>query len=295
MSIIEENENFKEVDITLSKSNLQLEGKKKRKHVKFSEDDILVQDSVADSSVFSIYDKIMRLSTDDTTKGFDDASKGTDDASQDNKIKDLDDGDESNSDSSSSIDNDNRTTTLQAEFLIDNDDVLQYWNSTRRTFFRDKTGRDWPMMYRSPCAVIISYVHVKSFNSRKRNAAFAHLNGVCSICDAVHKYVITSSPFRETINASGTHEYQVIKGLSVVVSVTGTFHRKDGKPDLTQPVHLTERAKGLDLRGEERNLIAMKASMEGAKSVYREGMAFLQKEQIESSNRTSVRSLPVIK
>ena len=61
---------------------------------------------------------------------------------------------------------------------------------------------------------------------------------------------------------------------------------------MTQPVHLTEWAKGLDLRGEERNLIAMKASMEGAKSVYREGMAFLQNISGTSEGKT-IAKLPM--
>ena len=69
----------------------------------------------------------------------------------------------------------------------------------------------------------------------------------------------------------------------------------DCKLDITKPLHLKQNAKGLDLRGEERQLVGMKASMEGAAPVYREQMAYLQREQILSSNRTSVRSLPVIR
>ena len=89
--------------------------------------------------------------------------------------------------------------------------------------------------------------------------------------------------------------YSVERDMVVQVSVEGTFHLQDGKPEIALPAHSILKAKGLDLRGEERELIAKKASLEGAKSVYREGMAFMQREQIESHNRTSVRSLPVIK
>jgi hypothetical protein len=58
---------------------------------------------------------------------------------------------------------------------------------------------------------------------------------------------------------------------------------------------MRDNAKGLDLRGEERRLLGIKASVEGAASVYRQGMAYLQRDQIENSNRTSARSLPVIR
>ena len=86
------------------------------------------------------------------------------------------------------------------------------------------------------------------------------------------------------------------KDMNVSVLADGRFYIVDGcKPDITKPFHLKQNAKGLDLRGEERLLVGMKASMEGAASVYREQMAYLQREQILSSNRTSVRSLAVIR
>ena len=150
-------------------------------------------------------------------------------------------------------------------------------------------------MYGSPCAVVVSYDHVRAAQSRKRNVSFAKLRGVCAICQAVHKYEIKDSPFLENADDDGKINYTAVEDLCVNVTVEGHFYIEDGKADISKPVHLSSNVKGLDLRGEERRLLAIKASVEGASSVYREGMAYMQKEQIESYNRTSVRSLPVIK
>ena len=202
----------------------------------------------------------------------------------------------SNSDSDDNkLDDSSKTVkaTLKSCFKVKQDLVFDYWKENR-SFVRERTGKDWPMMYGSPCAVVIRYEHVKSLNSRKRNASFGRLSGVCTICDSQHKYEIKLSPFREDF-VNNKVEYSVERDMEVQVSVEGTFHLQDGKPEITLPAHSILMAKGLDLRGEERELIAKKASLEGAKSVYREGMAFMQREQIESHNRTSVRSLPVIK
>ena len=141
----------------------------------------------------------------------------------------------------------------------------------------------------------MNYVHVKAFQSRKKNVSFAKLTGDCTICQAVHKYDIRDNPFFENKDAAGKITYTAVEDLQVDVIVQGHFHLNDGKADISNPVHLPSNVRGLDLRGEERRLLAIKASEEGASSVYREGMAFMQREQIESYNRTSVRSLPVIK
>ena len=143
-------------------------------------------------------------------------------------------------------------------------------------------------MYGSPCAVVIKYDHVRGINSRKRNVLFGKVFGNCTICNAKHTYEMPKNPFNETVGSNGRVEYTAIKDLEVKVSVAGSFYLKNGSPDLRNPVHLIENCKGLDLRGEERRLLGMKASMEGATSVYREGMAYAQKHQIECHNRTSV-------
>ena len=152
------------------------------------------------------------------------------------------------------------------------------------------------MMYGCPCSVVVGYDRARVPNTRKRNAFFARLTGRCTICCATHRYAIKESPFKESINSAGSIQYEPVKDMNVSVLAEGTFYVVDDcKPDITKPVHKKENAKGLDLRGEERELVGIKASIEGAAPVYREQMAYLQKEQILSSNRTSARSLPVIR
>lgn len=184
----------------------------------------------------------------------------------------------------------------EAGFRVKKEDLMEYFDPSSRSFFRHATGRDWPMMYGCPCTVVIGYDRVRVPNTRKRNAYFARLTGRCTICNATHRYAIKESPFEESINSAGFIDYKAVKDMNVSVFADGRFHIVDGcRPDITKPLHLKQNAKGLDLRGEERLLVGMKASMEGAAPVYREQMAYIQKEQILSSNRTSVRSLPVIR
>ena len=183
----------------------------------------------------------------------------------------------------------------ESGFRVKTEDIMEYFDPGR-SFYRHATGRDWPMMYGCPCAVVVGYDRVRVPNTRKRNAHFARLTGRCTICSATHRYAIKESPFEESINSAGFIDYKPVKDMYVSVFAEGRFYLVDDcKPDITKPLHLKQNAKGLDLRGEERQLVGMKASMEGAAPVYREQMAYLQREQILSSNRTSVRSLPVIR
>ena len=186
-------------------------------------------------------------------------------------------------------------TEVEAEFKVNISDIKEYWDSDKRIFIRETAGRDWPMMYSCPCALVVKYNKPKVYRSRKRNLVFARCKGYCVICNAKHKFIIPNNPFRETVLPDGAIRYEAISDMVVKVKVDGKFHITEGKPDVKKPYHEKENAKGLDLRGEERRLLGLKASLEGAASVYREGMAYLQKEQIENSNRTSVRSLPVIR
>ena len=186
-------------------------------------------------------------------------------------------------------------TEVESGFKINQSDIKDYWDADKRIFIRETAGRDWPMMYGCPCAVVVKYNKPKVYNSRKRNLVFARCKGYCVICKAEHKFKIPNNPFRETVLPDGSMRYETISDMVVLVKVEGRFYVSDGKPDIKRPYHEKEKAKGLDLRGEERRLLGMKASLEGAASVYREGMAYLQKDQIENSNRTSVRSLPVIR
>ena len=186
-------------------------------------------------------------------------------------------------------------TEVESGFKINQSDIKDYWDADKRIFIRETAGRDWPMMYGCPCAVVVKYNKPKVYNSRKRNLVFARCKGYCVICKAEHKFKIPNNPFRETVLPDGSIRYETISDMVVLVKVEGRFYVSDGKPDIKRPYHEKDKAKGLDLRGEERRLLGMKASLEGAASVYREGMAYLQKDQIENSNRTSVRSLPVIR
>jgi hypothetical protein len=217
----------------------------------------------------------------------------------DDLADDLADDDLADDGSDNGQDNSDEEDTLygiaESGFSVKKEDIMEYFDPGR-SFYRHATGRDWPMMYGCPCAVVVGYDRVRVPNTRKRNAYFARLTGRCTICHSTHRYAIKESPFKESINSAGFIEYEPVKDMNVSVFAEGRFYLVDDcKPDITKPLHLKQNAKGLDLRGEERQLVGMKASMEGAAPVYREQMAYLQREQILSSNRTSVRSLPVIR
>ena len=187
---------------------------------------------------------------------------------------------------------------ISTGFTISKSDIKDYWDPDRRIFSRGPTGRDWPMMYGSPCAVVVGYNRPKVFKSRKRKGSFAKLTGRCIICDSQHHFDIEESPFHETLQPDGSVKYVAVSDMFIFVTVQGKFHSKEGRrgdPNIKKPVHRREQSKGLDLRGEERRLLGTKASLEGAFSVYKEGMAYRQKDQIENCNRSSVRSLPVIR
>ena len=219
---------------------------------------------------------------------------------EEDKGSDIDDGDLSN-DNSDMADDDCIQAVINDGFSVKKEDLINYWNpamhGSGRKFIRETTGRDWPMMYGSPCAVVIGYDHVKAIDSRKRNLPFAKLSGECLICKATHRFKIQTNPFKETYNKDGTIKYQSEENMIVFVTVEGRFHLKhdSSTPDITKPVHDRTNSKGLQLRGDERRLLAMKGSLEGASSVYYEGMAYIQREQIESHNRTGLRSLPVVR
>ena len=106
--------------------------------------------------------------------------------------------------------------TLAAEvesgFKINQQDINEYWDHAR-LFYRGTTGRDWPMMYGSPCAVVMKYDRVKVVDSRNRNAAFAKLTGKCTICQAKHRYEIKYSPFDETRMPDGSIQYDAVRDM----------------------------------------------------------------------------------
>ena len=83
---------------------------------------------------------------------------------------------------------------VKSKFRVNQKDIAEYWNQNR-SFYRSTTGRDWPMMYGCPCAVVMKYDRVKVVDSRKRNLAFARLKGKCTICNSKHEYRIQKSRF----------------------------------------------------------------------------------------------------
>ena len=94
-------------------------------------------------------------------------------------------------------------------------------------------------------------------------------------------------------------EYTTVQDLNIDVTVIGRFHAKvEGypeEPDITRPIHPPNKAAGLHLKGKERELIADRASKIGVKATYLEQLEHADVEQIRQGNKTSVRSIPVIK
>ena len=189
--------------------------------------------------------------------------------------------------------------TVESSFLINEDLIFHYWDPLRNTkerhFLRYQSGRDWPQMFGSPCAVKIGYSHAKVLYSLKESCAFAVLKGKCKICSATFLFTIEDNPFEEKLNEDGSISCKIKKPMQVDVSVTGRFFTKDGELDITHPVHDKSNAAGLQLRGEERRLLADMATQKGSHSTYQEQMAFINKEQIEAGNKTCVRGYHVIK
>ena len=206
---------------------------------------------------------------------------------------------ESGSESFSEVDDEPESGLIQDSFWIKEDLLYKYWdphrNMNERHFLRYESGRDWPQMFGSPCAVKIGYSHAKVLNSLKESCAFAVLKGTCKMCSARFHFSIDENPFQEELKDDGSISCQIIKPMLVDVRVTGKFFKKDGKLDITNPVHDKSKATGLQLRGEERKLLADMATQRGSYFTYQEQMAFAKKEQIEVGNKTSIRSYGVIK
>ena len=159
------------------------------------------------------------------------------------------DGDELDSilENDEDMETDDETTEgkVSAQFIIDGDEFSKYWdpekNKKERHFLRFAVGKDWPLKYNSPCAVLIGYNHVKSFLSHKRNCPFAVLHGKCKICEAVHVYTVFDSPIEEWETKDGLIKYKVVEPMQVEVTVQGKFYLKDGELDVEQPVHLKKK------------------------------------------------------
>ena len=140
-------------------------------------------------------------------------------------------------------------------FEIETHNVSKYWSGQKRKFNPTRMCLDWPKIYGGVCPIVIEYNHVTKFGSRKTNANFAKIVARCVICKAKHIYTIKDNPFEESMDKE-TIKYEATTNMIVHVDVEGKFYlSENGEPDLRKPVHLKERARGLQLRGRERELL----------------------------------------
>ena len=137
------------------------------------------------------------------------------------------------------------------------------------------------------------YISPKTCKIKPSN--FGNLKGICKICRGEHIFEIKDSPFHEGIK-DGEMEYIAVKDMEIDVTVVGRFHpNEEGNPDIANPVHDIRKADGLHLKGKDREAIARRAAQIGVKATYMEQLQYANKEQIEGGNKTSVKSIPVIK
>ena len=194
----------------------------------------------------------------------------------------------------------NDTQVAHSKITVKASDILQYWDAKpnkRRKFVAGMVGADWPKMYGSPCAVVIDkYNHVKVVGSQKRSSNFAKVKGTCKICAACHIYQIENNPFEESITKDNVVAYKPVKDMSINVTVIGRFDlTEDDMPDVTKPKHDLKKSAGLHLKGRARELVANRATNVGTKSTYLEQLDYADDHQIKYGNKTSVKSIPVIK
>ena len=164
-----------------------------------------------------------------------------------------------------------------------------------RRFLSHKVSFDWPSFYKNCCVLSIHYNHASKFGSKKQ-FAFAKIKGSCKICEATHCYNITDNPFIETVNEQGNISYVPAKDMIVDVLVEGIFHEdEEGYPDISNPVHPPQNIGFLHLKGEERQRMADIVSEKGLLATYEKQFAYINKDQIDHYNLTSVRNMNVLK
>jgi hypothetical protein len=182
------------------------------------------------------------------------------------------------------------------------DDVIQYWDSrpnVKRKFLPGICGVNWPLLYNSPCVVVMGYNNAQVPGSQKRSCNFAKIKGKCKVCEASHIFEVEENPFQEELMDDNAIRYTAVKDLHIDVTVIGRFHDKQEDhpedPDITRPIHDLKKAAGHHLKGKERQLIANRASKIGVKATYLEQLDYANEDQIRQGNKTSVKSIPVIK
>ena len=195
---------------------------------------------------------------------------------------------------------DRKQCVVKTAFTVDQDNVILYWPpnekmNVRRKFYPTRIVRDWPKMYGGVCPLNITYNYVTQYDSRKTNANFAKVVGTCVICHAKHTFIVEDNPFEETIEG-GKIKYKTTKNMVVDVEAEGYFFVNEGEePSIKNPVHMKEKARGLHLKGRERELLGDLAAQQGVQATYRQQMAFAREDEIKMGNLTSMRSYPVIK
>ena len=115
------------------------------------------------------------------------------------------------------------------------------------------------------------------------------LVGRCVICKAKHTFTIEESPFEENVE-QGIIKYESVRDMIVDVEAEGRFFLTEGEePNISKPVHMKENARGLHLKGRERELLGNLAAQQGVLATHREQMAYAMEDQIEVGNTTSLR------
>ena len=189
---------------------------------------------------------------------------------------------------------------LTTAFKVEKKQLLDYWLPNEkmnvvRKFDAKKVVSDWPKMYGGVCPLNITYNYVPKYQSRKGNANFGKIVGKCVICNSTHSFIVEQNPFNEVIEG-GLIKYETLMDMVVDVEVDGSFFVEDGEePCIKNPVHMKEKARGIFLKGRERELLGDLAAQQGLGATYRQQMAFARENEIEMGNLTSMRSYPVIK
>ena len=195
------------------------------------------------------------------------------------------------------IDNDKemQIQTVNTKIRINKDDVLEYFDTTKRKFLLGSCGAAWPRMYNSPCCVVCGYNYIQLVGTQQRFGNFGTLKGKCKMCKGLHTFKVKESPFTEKI-VDNDVQYTAVKDMEVDVTVTGKFHVDEhGRPDITNPVHDVKNPQGLHLKGRERQKLAKRAAEIGVKECYMEQLDNADMEQLKAGNRTSIKPIPVIK
>ena len=186
---------------------------------------------------------------------------------------------------------------ITTRFDLKKETIMKYWNPVsldNRKFQAHLVGSDWPRLYNSVCCVVLEYNHAKKYNSRKRKENFAKLIGICTICSASHTYTIVKNPFDEKVDDKGIC-YIPKQDMTVEVTVYGQFDLTNNEPDISKPYHKKENVRGKFCKGQERQSLGKRAAEIGPVQAYLEQFDDANMNEIRHGNKTSIRTLPVIK